>query len=262
MKRTYLELVRSVLNDTDCEDVNDINETTEATQVLSLMEDLFWEFTTRPGFQWRDALVELDPLSDTDRPVYLKTPDGVMDVKWFKYNVKDSANGKDEFRELIYQTPVDFFYRANALDTTASNVETVKALGGGTFAVTNDKAPQYWTTVDDHYIVCDSYDSSLESTLVGVKTQAFVQLAKPFVPDNDTFPPLPEEFFPSFLAELKMLASPILRRQRDTMAEWQAQRQRQRLSHEGWRMRGGDQYPNYGRKSRSGKQADRKIRTF
>lgn len=262
MKRTYLELVRAVLNDTDCDDVNDINETTEASQVVSLMEDLFWEFTTRSGFTWRDSLIELDPLSDTDRPTYLKTPDGVMDVKWFKYNVKSDAAAKDDFRELTYKDPTEFFYNASRLDSTASNVEQVKALGGGTFAVRNDKVPQYWTTVDDNYILCDSYDSKLESSLVGVKTQAFVQLAQPFVPDNDTFPPLPEEFFPSFLAELKMLASPILRRQRDTMAEWQAQRQRQRLSHEGWKMRGGDTYPNYGRKGRGHRTSGQKLTTF
>lgn len=242
MKRTYLELIQSVLNDADCDEVNDIDETTEARQVLSSAGDLFYEYTTRREWKWRTEFRQLTALSDSTRPVYLKAPEGSTEVEWFTYDGE----------KLTYRDPVDFFYNANKLDSTASNVVRIPTLSGGFFYAKNDGEPKYWTTVDDSYIICDSYDSAVDTTLQESKTQVLAKMAAKWQPSNNGVPPLPEELFPGFLAELKAACMPFLRQERHVFAEWQAQRQRNRNSYDSWRLAGGDTYPNYGRRGNKG----------
>lgn len=70
--------------------------------------------------------------------------------------------------------------------------------------------------------------------------------------DDDFIPFLPDEAFILLLEESKSKAQYKLRQFQDVKAEQEAGRQNRWLSRKAWRVNGGIQYPNYGRRSQKG----------
>jgi hypothetical protein len=110
-------------------------------------------------------------------------------------------------------------------------------------------SPSFWTSFDDDYIVCDSYDAQVDDTLQSSKTQVLAYMEPLWVHNDTAVPDLPSEAFPALLEEAKSTAFLVLKQMANQKAEAKAQRQQRWLSRKAWRTHGGVRYENYGRRS-------------
>lgn len=125
--------------------------------------------------------------------------------------------------------------------------------GAFTFYYKNDKTPSYCTILSNYYVIFDSYDESVDSTLQSSKTLAEGSVIPTFTMSDSFTPNLSEEQFPLLLNEAKSLAFFELKQMVHQKAEQEAKR--------GWskvqkskniidRPSSFDALPNFGRRSR------------
>jgi hypothetical protein len=144
-------------------------------------------------------------LSDSDFPTTLQIPDTVDEIhkNTFRYEVSDS--GAVNYKKMVYKSPLEFTTMMLSRTSTDSNIDTLTVKGTSTpLLVFNDKAPTYWTSYDETYLVLDSYKATVESTLQGAKSIAYCTVMPEFDDTDDDFVPVcPAKMFPTLLAESK-----------------------------------------------------------
>ena len=250
-RMTLLEIVQSIMSDMDTDNVNSINDTIEALQVAQIVKDTFYELISRRDWPHLNKLFVLNSVSVTARPNYLKLPDGVYELEFLKYNKRKSIDTKDRYEDVTYIHPDEFIYKSNQLDNSQATVDQITDTSGVKYNIKNDRAPMYWTSFDDEYIVFDSYDSGVDTTMQGSKTQCRGIIEPSWSPLDTFVPDLPPEAFPLLLEESKSAAFLALKQVTNEKAEQRSRRQQRRLTQKAWRANGGIRYPNYGRKTNS-----------
>lgn len=248
MKQTVLEMVQDILLELNSFPVNSITETVESEQVAAILRRTYFDVISQRDWAHAKKAMQLDAAT-ASLPTHLSVPDGVKKVEKVLYDVRKESTDKLQYKELRYVTPDQFLKLSNSLNSTATNVDTVADPGGISLLVRNDKQPEYWTSFDDVYIVCDSYYSDLDSYLQNSKTQALVVITPGWTHDDAFYPVLPEEVFPYVLAEATSRASLSLRGVPNEKAEQASNRLRRIMSQKHWVLNSGDRYPDYGRKS-------------
>lgn len=228
MKQTLLEIVQTVLSSMDSDNVNSINDTTESAQVVTIAKDVYYELISYNDWphcwKWR----ELESVSDTSRPNYLKVPDAISEVRVFKYDNTTSSDSNRKIEEVQYATPEEFIKKVHSRNTSNSNVDVITNENDVEMFIINDKKPEYWTSFDDVYIVTDSYNSSEDVTLNSSKSSAWCRVI-PTWTSSDTFvPDFPADFFPAFVAEVKSAAHLYLKQQ---LSQKDEQKSRRGLAH-------------------------------
>lgn len=248
MKQTVLEMVQDILLDLNSFPVNSITETVESEQVAAILRRSYYDIVSQRDWANTKQVTQLNSATAL-LPTHLALPDGIKKVERIMYDVRTAVGDKLKYQPLTYITPDQFLMMSSGLDSTAINVDTVTDPNGATLLVRNDKQPQYWTSFDDSYIVCDSYYSDVDSFLQNSKTQALVVITPAWAHDDDFYPVLPEEAFPYLLAEALSRASMSIKGQPHEKAEQASNRLRQIMSQKHWALNNGDRYPNYGRHS-------------
>ena len=112
----------------------------------------------------------------------------------------------------------------------------------------SDTSPTYFTSFDDEYLVFDSYDIDVDSTLQTSKTQCQGKVRTSFSLVDTFIPDLPVQMFSYLLNESKSTCFLVLKQSANQKAEQHSISQRRRMSQEAWRVKKGITYPNYGRK--------------
>lgn len=247
MKMTLLEIVQDILDSMSSFDVNSITDTLESTQVASIVRGAYYDIIQLRDWQYLKRLMQLDTTS-TSTPTHLKIPDNIKRVDNIAYNVKKLVGDRDDYRVLRYLEPEQFLAMSNGLNSTAANVDSVTDFGGATILVRNNKQPEYWTSFDDVYVVCDSYYSTLDNNLQNSKTRAMVVKSPSWTHDDNEYPDLPEEAFPYLVNEAKSRAWLELRGIPHEKAEQSANRHRRAMSQRAWQLNSGDKRRTYGRK--------------
>lgn len=203
MKLTLLEIVQSVLNSMDSDSVNNIDDTIESLQVADVAREVYYELMSYNDwehlYEWR----ELEPLSDSNYPNFLRIPDDVGHMELFKYETTREEDDKRTFSFITYVSPKDFMTIVHNRGSNEDNILTIKNHNNVEMFIRNDRAPQYWTSFDDEHIVTDSYDSEVDSTLQSHKTSAWCRVTPKWDRVNTFIPDMPEEFFSAYLAEVK-----------------------------------------------------------
>lgn len=250
MKKTLLEIVQETLSEMDSDEVNSIDETTESLQVASVVRSCYYEMLAHRNWPHTRKLIQVDHSGSLDRPNYLKSPDNLKELITISYlTTKDSSLQKTP-KELIYKEPDEFLSIVGRRDNTNSNIEEIVDYGGVKLYILNDVDPTYWTSFDDTYIVTDSYNRAIESTLQKAKTVAVAYLIPAWTHTDDFVPDLPIEAFPGFVEEVKSTASLALKQMPNNKAEQKAKRQSTWLARKAWKLHGGVTYPDYGRRRR------------
>lgn len=224
MKMTLLEIVQSILSDMDAEDVNSISDTTEATQVASIVRDTFFNMVTNRTIPEHKQLIKLTPLSSSAYPTHFQYDDNTkIESVWYKDG--------DTYETVRWLEPLDFLRHC---DSRQSNyVEVADKKAGTTIRVGTDVAPSYYTSFDDEFIIMDSYDSSVDSTLQRSKVRAYGVVPPTFDMHTDGFvPDLDANLFPYFLAEAKSTAFSLLHGGPDPKVEQAARRQKYHLQND------------------------------
>jgi hypothetical protein len=173
-KPTLLEFVQDILSDADGDDVNAITDTVEADQCARVVRDCFDQIVDLHDFEHTKTLKQLAATS-ASTPNVMTRPEGFHTLEWIRYDKRILSGDQQNF-ELVYYMEVDrFIASASSLSTDDSTVDGVTLSTGHVLPVRNDKAPTYFTVMDQgsDEIVFDSYDSALETNLQASKSLAY-----------------------------------------------------------------------------------------
>lgn len=215
-KYTLLQVVQGYLNATDGFPVNSIDDSVEAQQVADIAEIVFDEVIADIR-DWGRArnIIQLDSVADSSKPNYLKIPVGTFRINEsiIRYNKNTGVSGDTtlKYEQVHYLRPDEFLEYVNARSTNETESEIVTDFSGVQFVVKNRKAPSYFTSFDDTYLVFDSYDGDVDSVLQNSKTQCIATISKTFSKTDDYEIDLPEWFQPHFAQLVRARASEYLR---------------------------------------------------
>lgn len=250
MKKSLLKIVQAVLNDMDSDAVNSIGDTVESQQVAQIVQDCFYEMMGNRNWPHTRKVIQLDALSDTTKPNYLKLPENLKEMVFFKYEKQKDGETKIVLEDVKYLHPDEFLHHISGRNSDNDNVQVVEDFNGPKLLILNDAAPQYFTSFDDTHLVTDSYDIAVDDTLKKAKSQAVAYIIPTWVEDDEFVPDLPIDAFPALIEEAKSTASMVLKQVANQKAEQKANRQNRWLSRKSWRAQGGVRYMDFGRKGR------------
>ncbi len=285
MKLTLLQYTQSILSSLQSDEVNSISDTTESLQVAEILRATYFNIIARAGLPEHQQLIQLEPSLDVTTPVLMYIPDGIGKIEWIKYfnnntlpNVDSSGFQHDLNVDItstssvgdipppgyqyVINLPLEHFLNmTSSFNPDNSNVASFtfednsnNYPGNFTFYYKTNKQPQYCTILSNHYVVFDGFDSEVDSTLQGSKTQAFGSVV-PYWSMVDSFiPNIDEEQVPLFLNEAKSLAFYELKQTLHQKAEQEAKRQWSSLQKDKAKSSAPsyfDQLPNFGRYARS-----------
>lgn len=248
-KKTLLEIVQDILNDMDADSVNSINDTIEAEQVANIVRSTFEGMVSNRNWPHMKKLVQLDSANDVDKPNYLKLPINLIELSQLRYEAQ-KFGAPVSVRELQYKTPEQFLEITSSRPSDGDNIQVVTDFNGAKLFIVTNAAPTFWTSFDDVYIVTDSYDLGIDTTLQKSKSQALAVIEPAFVMQDDFIADLPTDAFTALIEEAKSTAFMSLKQMVNQKSEQKAQRHNRWLARKAWRAHGGVQYPDYGRKNR------------
>lgn len=248
MKMTLLEIVQSILNDLESDEANSINDSVEAMQIASLVRDCYYEWISNRTWPHLKRLSKLDASGTLSKPNYMKLPSNVKELKNLKYECSKLGETKLQYKEMKYKYPDEFLDMVHSRNSDSNNIVIIEDDLGGKLPIINDKAPEYWTSFDDEYIIFDSYDAEVDDTLKSNKSQILCVVEPSWIHDDSFIPDLPSEAFAGFLAECKSTASLAFKQMANQKEEQKASRQQRWLARKAWKAHGGVRFPDYGRR--------------
>jgi len=109
MKFTVLQLTQQILSALNSDQVNSIGDTAESLQIASILEQTFYNITSRSDLPEQYGLFQLEASLDPTIPIMLTKPANVAKVHWIKYFDTNPNDGgtlqTDQFG--AYSTPHD-----------------------------------------------------------------------------------------------------------------------------------------------------------
>lgn len=248
MKQTLLEIVQDILSDIDGDEVNSISDTEEAEQVARHVRNAYRAIVSNTTWPHTRRAVALTPRSDSDFPTHMTLNEEVKELISVRYNKAEVGETRKDYHELTYLDPDQFLNKINKRDNDDATVDVVIDDSGIELLITNDKAPEYYTSFDDVNIIFDSYDSDVDSTLQESKLQAQGYIVPTFSLTDSFTPDLPVDAFSLLYEESVSRCQLKMRQFQDAKAESESTIQGRRMSRKAWSVAGGIQYPNYGRR--------------
>lgn len=245
---TLLEMTQNILSDMDSDEVNSISDSTEALQVAEVIKTTYYNIIDGRDYPWLKELFQMSASGTTARPTHMTLPENVIDLEWIKYNCIKSGETRNKFKTIKYKTPEEFLDLVNDRVSDNDNVAVISDSTGVELNILTDVAPTYFTSFDDETLVFDSYDSTIESTLVASKTQCYGKRSVVFTMTDSFIPDMPVQMFSYLLSEAKSVAFITLKQMPNSKAEQASISQKRRLSQEAWRIKNGITYVNFGRK--------------
>jgi hypothetical protein len=237
----------------DSDAVNSITETSEATQVANVVRDCYENISDEHRMSSMKRLFQLDGVSDTDRPNYLRIPEGYFNIEWLTYDKRTAIADPPQYGSVDYKSPSEFVMLSNTRATTATTVDTVYDVNGGELHVINNQAPSYYTSFDNVYLVFDAYNSDVEDTLMESKTQAFGQFRKDMSLADATIIDLPKHLLNLLINEAKETCFELFKDGAPSKLVRNALRSRvraQRVDNKLQTLDGSSSLPDYGRRPR------------
>jgi len=249
-KKTLLEITQDILSDMNGDEVNSINDTAESLQVATLVRSSYDNILSGKDYPHQNELIQLEASGSTAKPTHMHLPEGLLALEFLKYNKKVLAATKELYMDVTFMKPLDFVNYLNNRLSSDTNVISVLDDGSVELLIKNDKAPTYYTSFDDEWIVFDSYDSAVDTTLQESKVQAFGKVIPVFTMEDGFIPDLPMGLFPYLINEAKSTCFIVLKEMQNSKAEQHSITQRRQMSQDAWRLKKGIDRPDYGRKSR------------
>lgn len=253
MSRNLLSMVKEILEKIDSDDVDSITDTPEAIQIAGLVRQTFYDIVEEYGLPSRKTLRGLVALGDVTKPNYLKLPDEVRTLYWFKYDTKLALADPSVYTDVTYMTPDAFVALCNARDSTdIVNNLVVAVTADVNLTIDIVSPPRYWTSFDEVYIVCDAVDTGIDATLQASKTQAYVEEGIAFTLSDTFIAPLSENLQNLLYRTAENEAYSVYKQAVNPVLDQKAKWQRIRAQRHKHRTRNGENFlkdtPNYGRR--------------
>lgn len=253
MRYTLIEMTQRVLEALGSDEVSNIDDTEESRTVANIIKECYFDIIGKLDLPEKEDIFSLTGSGDSEKPCLMTLPDGVLDLNSVYYN--NGSLSDPTWYEVEFIAYPKFVEMNNNLDTDEDNVGTMSVsneLGQSyTFKYRNDVLPSYYTSFDDRQILFDSYDASVNTTLVGAKTMCHGALEAEFSLTNTYIPELDPRQFQLLLqaskaqafVELKQIENPKAER-KERKNEILAQRTKHAIDRRG----GSKTYRRYGRK--------------
>lgn len=251
-KMTLLDMVQNILSDMDSDEVNSYDDTTESLQVANIIKETFYFLTDNKQIPELEGLLQLTALGDTNTPTHMKIPDAYHQIAWLKYDSTPSGGDAPQFKEVVWLPSKAFLDIINQRDSGDSNIDTVTDIGSSvTLLIRNDHPPTYYTSFDDEYVVFDSYDSTVESSVQASKTMAYGKGEPTWTMDNTFVPDIDSNLFTLLLNEAKSQAFITLKQVSNSKSEQRYRKQLTKMQNDKFRtserIDPSGRLPNYGR---------------
>ena len=185
MARTLLDVVQGILSTLDSDTVSSIGDTVEADQVADIVKKTYFDIIDEYQLPAQRVITNLESVSDLNRPNLLKLPDDAQALLHWQYDMREAGDDPISYRPIEYRPPYEFLKMTNHRDASEDRYTTVYVETGTPVIIDNTQAPQFWTSFDDKYIVTDSYDSDVDATLQGAKTQAWIEKRWVFLKEDN-----------------------------------------------------------------------------
>lgn len=194
-KMSVLEIVQTVLEKMDSDEVNTIFETVESRGVATEVRDSFRHIVSNSEDYQTEGYIQLEGLADATFYNQLRLPDNVLNIHEFW--MTDQNNRRIVLEYLPPKEFVDMLFNNEG-------ARQVPAAGtiGPTFPVGNCRDPEYYTTFDEKHIFLDSVDLEVNDTVHAARTGARATIAAEFRLEDDFVPPLFADEFPLLLNEV------------------------------------------------------------
>ena len=245
---TLLTITQDVLEDISGDEVNSIDDTPEATRVAKIIQGKYMAMMSNRNWPHMRQALTITPRSDSDFPTHMSIEDDLKELILINYDVAQAAATSKSYQKMKYKEIDEFISLLNYRSSANSNVVTVTDDSGIELLIIDDKHPEYYTSFNDTDLVFDSYDSTVDTTLQGSKTQAFGYVMPTFSLTDSHVIDIPSEAESALLEQCKSTAQWKLRQIQDPDAEIEARRQQRWLSRKAWRVDGTTKEPDYGRK--------------
>lgn len=249
-KPTLLETVQTILTELNGDQVSSISDTQEATDVATIVRQVYFEITDELELPSNYELTALEGLADLTKPNYMRIPENVERIEWVKYDTRTTVSSAKDYTEIPYITPDEFINFANSRPSTdTTNYQIVYDSANLPLVIGKTDAPAYWTTFDDGYVVFDSYDNSVDSTLQSSKSMTWALIRPTFTIADSFVPDLPENMFNVLYIQSLNRCFASLRQTVNPKTERQESRNRVRFQRNKYRSRRRVMdWPDYGRK--------------
>lgn len=194
MKFTLLDMVQEIASAMDSEEVNSIDDTVESYQIATLIRSVFYDLAIELQLPEHEGLFELNASLDPLKPTLMTIPDTVSLVRNVKYNNQTADDTYSRYEDVNFMNFEDFMEMQRGYQGQTSDVGEMDYIQNSeTFEIMyrSDKMPQWFTTMDDHTFIFDSYDASLDTTLQKSKTMCMgvilptFDMVDTFTPDLD-----------------------------------------------------------------------------
>lgn len=228
MAKTLLQLTQNILSDMDSDEVNSIYDTVESFQVATIILTTLESEFNNLDFPSFNRIVQLESVSDVTRPNYLRFGD-VTTIGGLRY--RDNRNS-NRYNPIQWLSPEDFFDRQFLYTSNSYPMQEIIDPSGVKYLIRNDSCPHFWTSIDNNFLIFDSFDNNFEDTLEATNSFAFGSTnIDSTSPSDDYVPPIPNELFPLLLAEAKTTCFLTLKQMANPKQEQIARRQRSRMQH-------------------------------
>lgn len=245
---TLLSMTQDVLEDISGDEVNSIDDTLEATRVAKIIKGKYMAMMSNRNWPHMHQALTITPRSDSNFPTHMSIEDDLKELTLLTYDVSKLGATSKNYEPIKYKKPDDFLRYINNRSSANSNVTVVTDDSGVELLIITDKQPEYYTSFDDENLVFDAYDSDVDTTLQGSKTQAMGYVMPTFSLTDGYVIDIPTEAEAALLEQCKSTAQWKLRQIQDPDAEVETRRQQRWLSRKAWRVNGETSSPNYGRK--------------
>ncbi len=149
-KMSLLEIVQNILSAMDSDEINSVEDSVEALQVAEVVKETYFGLLLSESSPSQKQLLQLESLSDTDYPNYLKIPDNVKSIDELAYDYQ--TDDQTDYQDLCYLDPKSFLLKSRNRSGLEGTVEVTDSSGVRLW-VSNNANPQYWTTFDNQYII-------------------------------------------------------------------------------------------------------------
>lgn len=227
MKYSLLDMTQTIASSLDLDEVNSISDSVSSLQIANIIKTTYFDIIQRANLPEHYSLVTLDAYIDNTKPNLMTVPESVADVIWIKYDTATVSNPELTMTLLDYQ-PLDVFLdRMHSLNSLDSDVSSYQhTINGNIFTILyyNDVCPRFYTTFDDHTVLFDGVDLSVDTTLQKSKTMCWARTVIPFSLADTFIPDLDEGQFNLLLNEAKSLAWLELKQSQHGIAERNSKR--------------------------------------
>lgn len=256
MKQTLLEMTQAVLRSIKGEQVNSISDTQESQDVADIIKECYGTLIAQQDFPEAKTIFELNASGDNLKPVLMTIPDDVYGIEWLKYNIIEDGYTDPVWRTLTHlplKDFIDYTQQFNIDETEVASMALTINSDSVDFKYYNDRAPRYFTSIDDEKVIFDSYDSVVDTTLQKTKTMGY-GLRITWTVSDSFIPELDAQQFPILLKDAKVVAWQELksvdnvlaaRQSRDLRISAEGKKNRSNYNNNGYY---NTLYPNYGRK--------------